>query len=129
MHRVQCCPCRRRNPCAVGARLRMHCFNFIHVKHFIRHRPHAFTDLCLAHEACLKTRIYIPILIGNDPWLLFHFSFWDHRASLHACMNFISSSIQESRIDKNDSIFCSANTFFKIHGCSPLLIHNSNFGR
>ena len=127
MQSMQSCCSGRWHPSTVCSSFRMHCFCFIHIQHFIRHWPHPLPYLCFSFESSFQSSIYIPIFISSYPWLLFHFRFLNKWSSLHACMNFIASSIQKASIDKYHSVFRNLDAFFQVNRRSSFFIHDAYF--
>ena len=93
VHRVQGCSRWRGYPGTIRSRRGMVNFSRHHLRHFIRHGPHAFPNLSAAQKASRQTRINIPIFVGKNPGLLLHQGFSDDGPGFHTGMNFVPSTI------------------------------------
>ena len=102
-------------------------FRHKHFRHLIRFRPHPLPDLRCAGQSCLNADIDVPIFIRTHPRLVADVRFWNHRASLHAGMDFVPGPIQKPGVDKDDARLRLADAFLEVDGGAPLLVHNPDF--
>ena len=114
------------DPGGVGARHRVGDLGLDHLRHAVRHGPHALADLRLALEAAFEVDIDVPILVGLNPRGAFHVRLADHRARFHRGMNFVAGAVQEAGVDENDAVLCGADAFFQINGGAALLVHDAH---
>ena len=69
-----------------------------------------------------ETNIDVIVFVSTDPSGRFHLSFWHHNACVHAGMNFITGTVKETGIDKDDTILSGFDARFQIQ-CGTSLFH------
>ena len=127
MQRMQSGSSRARHPSTVGTRFGVLDLLLQHGGHHIRHRPHTLADLGLAAQTTLKTNIDILVLIATDPSLALDEILTAKGTGFHRGVNFIARPIQKAGVDKGDTGFGGADTFFQVHCGAAFLIHNADF--
>src|SRR5690606_28304933 len=83
VHGVQRGGGRRRDPGGVGAGHGVANFLLEHVRHQVRHGPHALADLRLTLQATGQADVDVVVLVGADPLLALHGGLAYHRAGFH----------------------------------------------
>ena len=102
-------------------------FGIHHGGHFVRHRPHAFADLCVAWQAAGQPDVYVPVFVSRYPRLGFHLSLADHGPGLHGGVYLITGSVQKTGIDKDHPVASRTDTFLEVDRSPALLVHNPDF--
>ena len=64
-----------------------------HVRHQVRHGPHAFANLGAATQSAGQADLHIAQLISTQPVGVFHERLAYHGASLHGGVHFIASAV------------------------------------
>ena len=118
---------RRRHPGTVGTSFRVTGLIGHHLRHFVGHGPHAFTDLGVTFQAAFQANVHVPVFVGADPRQGFHFTLGCHGARFHGGVHFITGAIQEAGVDEDDTLLGLTDTLLQVHSGATLFIHNANF--
>ena len=98
-----------------------------HLLHFIRLGPHALADLRSTRQAAADADVDIPVFVRGNPVLLFDSLLRQYRTRMHTRVNLIARSIQESCVDKYDTVFCCTDAGWKVNSRASFLIHYADF--
>ncbi len=104
-------------------------FDAEHLGHFVRLRPHALADLCLALKTSSQTNVYVVVFVRGNPGLCLDHLFFQHRPSLHAGVNLVPGSIQETGVNEHDAVFSALDAGLEIHAGAALFVHDAHLQR
>ena len=127
MNRMQGGRRRRGHPRGIGARFGVADFDFEHLGHLVRFRPHALTYLRNAAKARRQSTIDVGVFVGENPRLSLDDLFLQHRTRLHAGVNFIPRSIEKTRVDEHDSLARFKDAGPQVHRRASFFVHHPDF--
>ena len=102
-------------------------FGIHHGGHFVRHRPHAFADLCVARQSAGQPDVHVPVFVSRYPGLGFHLGLADHGTGLHGGVYLITGSVQETGIDKDHPVGRWTDTFLEVDRSPAFFVHDPDF--
>ena len=126
MQRVQSGGCGRGYPRRVRAGPRVRDLRAQHVRHEVRHRPHALADLGVSAEAARETDVDVLPFIGIQPDRLLEVVLARYRRGFHRGVDLIAGAVEEAGVDEHDALLHRPDALQEIDRGAPFFIHDAD---
>ena len=116
----------RRHPRGAGARARLRDLGRYHLRHQIRHGPHALANLRPAGKAAGQPDVDVLAFVGVEPAGVLDLALAQHRPCHHRGVNLITRSVQKPGVDEHHAIARRADALSEIDRRATLFIHDAH---